>query len=166
MNEHEQQVLQTEQSLYDHVLLVRLRHFCQGYADGCCQHQYGQHVAFCEWLDDIVGYYAQDMIVVRCLSQVLRHVSHAALHQGCGKVAWGYDVVKHQADSSCCYCGEHGVGEGVSEYLACISLIAKRCQGGGHCQGDGWYSQELEQAGVDSGDEVHQSIEPPDAEHA
>ena len=64
MDEEEEQVLESLETLDDHVFLVGRRHLGEGNAHSSRQNEDGEHVALGERSDDIVGDYAQDMVIV------------------------------------------------------------------------------------------------------
>ena len=100
------------------------------------------------------------MVIIGGLAEVGGQRGGSALSHGGWQVTGCHDVVENQSHRCCGDGGEQGVGDGMAENLAHVGLVAEGGQGSDYCQGDGGYCQELEQAGVDGGDEVRQTVEP------
>ena len=99
------------------------------------------------------------MVIVAHLANVLGDIRHAGTDGLCRQVARLDPEIKEQANPGGTDSREQGIGDGVLEDPFRFFLGSHHGKGRNDRQSDGWYSNELEEAGEDGGDEVEELVE-------
>ena len=116
--QQEEKFLKSQQELHNNTLVFRLREFRETETDGKSQQQQRQDITFKEWLHDVIGDDADDMIRIGDIRSLGSSDSTTVKRCPYRKISRGYHNIKYGTDSSSGKGGQQGIDQCATEYPA------------------------------------------------